>query len=71
MPFCFEFWLQLDCPDSYGLHIADFGQVHKAKQMVQLWFHSGKVELSSGKMIIRPSRQNYRYYGFVNQHGII
>ena len=71
MTFCFEFCSQLDCPDSYGVHIADFAQVHKAKQMVHVWFHSGKVEFSSQKAIIRPSHQNYQYCGFVNQQGII
>ena len=27
--------------------------------MVQVWFESGKVEFSSQKVIIRPTRQNY------------
>ena len=41
-------------------NIVDFAPTHKAKLMVEVWFESGKVEFSSQKAIIRPSRQNYR-----------
>ena len=71
MPFCFEFSSKLDHPDNYGLHIVAFAQAHKAKHIVHVCFYSGKVEFSSQRTIIRPSRQNYRYCGVVNHQGIV